>query len=77
MSLNKLRKFPRGITLNAKSDKTTVLNFNSEYLSQKMSTQIGPMYFNAFWKGLNASTLHFILMPHSKLMHLIIKKCPI
>ena len=45
----KLRKFLLGITLNPKSDKTTV--FNSEYLSQTLSTQMGPMYSNAFWKG--------------------------
>ena len=49
MLFKELRKFLLGITLNPKSDKTAV--FNSEYLSQKLSTQIGPMYFNAFWKG--------------------------
>ena len=33
-----------------------------------------PMHFG---KALNTSTWHFILMPHCKLMYLIIKKCPI
>ncbi len=49
MLFKKLRKFLLGITLSPKYDKTTV--FNSEYLSPKLSTQIGHMYSNAFWKG--------------------------
>ena len=49
MSFRKLRKFLLGLTMNPKSDEETV--FNSEYLSQKLSTQIGPMYCNVFWKG--------------------------